>query len=131
MGRRNHFLLTSAILNGRDRFISDKMLLIFFKIDFILTFLSLFRIFIGKYDFLDERMADDVFFVEAVDGDAVDVVEDIQGVFEAGGSVAAEVCLGEVAGDDGFGLESKAGEEHFHLFDGGILCFVENDEGAV
>ena len=42
-----------------------------------------------------------------------------------------QVNLRDVAGDDGFGIEAEPREEHFHLFAGGVLGFVQNDEGIV
>ena len=42
-----------------------------------------------------------------------------------------EIDLGGIAGDDAFGFGSEAGEEHEHLLGGGVLAFVEDDEGAV
>lgn len=42
-----------------------------------------------------------------------------------------KIDLGGIASDDAFGFWSEAGEEHEHLFGGGVLSFVEDDKGAV
>jgi hypothetical protein len=76
-------------------------------------------------------VADDVAAVELDEGDAFDFAEDFAGLDESGLAVGGEVDLGEVAGDDRLGTEAEAGEEHEHLFGGGVLGFVEDDEGMV
>ena len=35
--------------------------------------------------------------------------------------VRGEIDLGDVAGNDGFGVGSQAGQKHLHLTDGGVL----------
>jgi len=42
-----------------------------------------------------------------------------------------KVDLGGVTRDDTFGFGSEAGEEHEHLFGGGVLTLVQDDKGAV
>ena len=42
-----------------------------------------------------------------------------------------KIDLGGIAGDDAFGFGSEAGEEHEHLFGGGVLSFIEDDKCAV
>ena len=76
-----------------------------------------------------ERVADDVGRGEAVGCDAGDAAESADGVGEAGFAVG-EVYLGVVSGDDDFGVGAEAGEEHFDLGGGGVLGFVQDDEGA-
>ena len=76
-------------------------------------------------------MADDVAGIEAHDGDAGDVFEAAGGLQQARQLVWRQVHLREVAGDDGAGAEAQAGQEHQHLLAGGVLGFVEDDEGAV
>ena len=39
--------------------------------------------------------------------------------------------MGDVAGDDRFGIEAQASERHLHLLAGGVLSFIEDDEGIV
>lgn len=91
----------------------------------------LFRSFVGFDDFLYKRMADNVFTGEGVEIQSFDVAQFFAGIFEAGFDVARQVDLADVAGDDGFGAEADAGQEHFHLFGRGVLGFVENDVCAV
>ena len=50
---------------------------------------------------------------------------------EHAAALAVEVDLGDVAGDDGLGVEADAREEHLHLFGRRVLRLVENDEGVV
>jgi len=42
-----------------------------------------------------------------------------------------KVDLRFVAGNDGFGTDPQSRQEHEHLFGGGVLCFIENDERVV
>ena len=42
-----------------------------------------------------------------------------------------QVNLCNVAGDDGFGADADARQEHFHLLRRRVLCFVKDDEGMV
>ena len=39
--------------------------------------------------------------------------------------VLGEVNLGDVAGNDGFGVGSQAGQKHLHLTDGGVLGLIQ------
>ena len=80
---------------------------------------------------MDEVVADDVDILEVAEADAFDAVEDVEGFEEAGLLGVGEIGLGEVAGDDGLGVVAKAGDEHLHLFHGGVLGFVHDDEGVV
>ena len=78
-----------------------------------------------------ESRADDVFFAELVDADAGNAAADFHGFDEAGFLSRGQVNLGDVAGDDGFGIETEARQKHLHLFAGGILRFIENYEGII
>ncbi len=88
-------------------------------------------VFIRLDDAPDEGMADDVAFAELDDGYAFDVAQGIHGLDEARGFIAWEVDLGDIAGDDGLGVVTQAGQEHEHLFHGTVLGFIEDDEGVV
>ncbi|MFM1944800.1 MAG: hypothetical protein RI897_3782 [Verrucomicrobiota bacterium] len=88
-------------------------------------------VFIRLDDALDEGVPDDVTFPELDDGHAFDIAQGVHGFDEAGGFVAWEVDLGDVAGDDGLGVIAEAGEEHEHLFHGTVLGFIEDDKGVV
>src|SRR5271156_4344155 len=80
---------------------------------------------------LDERVANDVAFIEMNHGDSLHVADDFDGFDQAGAAGVRQIPLSDDAGDDRFGVETQPGEEHFHLFAGGVLRFVEDDEGVV
>ena len=42
-----------------------------------------------------------------------------------------KIDLGQIAGDHHFGVKTLAREHHLHLFGGGVLGFVEDDEAVV
>ena len=85
---------------------------------------------VGADDALDELVADDVDVFEVAEANAFYAVEDVEGFEEAGLFGVGQVGLGEVAGDDGLGVVAEAGDEHLHLFHGGVLGFVHDDEGV-
>lgn len=86
---------------------------------------------VGLDDVLDEAVADDVGFVEFDEADAFDAVEGAVGVDETGVFSLFEIDLGRVAGDDHFAAFAEAGEEHEHLRGGGVLGFIEDDDGFI
>ena len=86
---------------------------------------------VGSHDALDEGVADDVALLEVAEVDALDAVEDVDGVQQSGLARVGQVDLGDVAGDDGLGAVAHAGKEHLHLLDGGVLGLVHDDEGVV
>jgi hypothetical protein len=86
---------------------------------------------VGPNDLTDEFVADDVGVLEVNEADALDGGEGLDGLDEARFAAMGEIDLGGIAGDDAFGFGSEAGEEHEHLFGGGVLAFVEDDESAV
>ena len=88
-------------------------------------------VFVGADNLTDEFVADDVGVLEVNEADAFDGGEGLDGLDEARFAAMGEIDLGGIAGDDAFGFGSEAGEEHEHLFGGGVLSFVEDDEGAV
>src|SRR5579859_541803 len=90
-----------------------------------------FVFFVGANDALDEVVANDVFFAELGAADAFDFAANFERFDEAAAFAGRQIDLRGVAGDDGFGVETEARQKHFHLFAGGVLRFVENDEGVV
>ena len=86
---------------------------------------------IGANDGLDEFVADDIAFVKVGEFDAIGGGEGGEGFDEARAFIGREIDLGGVSGDHGFGFGTEASEEHEHLFGGGILGFVEDDESVV
>lgn len=85
---------------------------------------------VGIDDGGHERVADDVDFLEFDHADAGHAVEGLDGFDEAGFFAVGQVDLGGVAGDDALGILAEAGQEHEHLLGGGVLGFVEDDEGV-
>ena len=73
-------------------------------------------------------MADDVGFVEVDKVDTFDTVKYALNINETGVVFIRQVNLGDVTGDDSLRSSSEAGEEHFHLGNGRILGFIEDDE---
>ena len=88
-------------------------------------------VFVGADNLTDEFVADDVGVLEVNEADALDGCEGLDRLDQARFAAMGEIDLGGIAGDDAFGFGSEAGEEHEHLFGGGVLSFVEDDEGAV
>ena len=76
-------------------------------------------------------MAHHVLLGQLADADALHALQDLHGVLQAAGLVPRQVDLGDVAGDDHFGAEAHAGQEHFHLFPAGVLGLVENDKAVI
>ena len=85
---------------------------------------------VGADDALHEVVADDVDVFEVTEVDAFDAVEDVESFEQAGLLGIGKIGLGEVAGDDGFGVVAEAGDEHLHLLGGGVLGLVHDDEGV-
>ena len=88
-------------------------------------------VFVGADNLTDEFVSDDVGVLEVNEADAFDRGEGLDGLDEARFAAMGKIDLGGIAGDDAFGFGSEAGEEHEHLFGGGVLAFVENNESAV
>src|SRR5215204_3865018 len=82
-------------------------------------------------DALHELVTDDVLMREADERDTVERAEDVLHLDEAGGLLAREVDLRDVARDDDLGAEAEAGQEHLHLLGARVLGLVEDDEGVV
>ncbi len=64
---------------------------------------------VGSHDALDEGVADDVALLEVAEVDALDAVEDVDGVQQAGLARVGQVDLGDVAGDDRLGVRCPCG----------------------
>ena len=86
---------------------------------------------VGFDDALDEGVADDVFFAEFDFAYAGDVGEHPKSLGQTGLHGAREVDLGGVAGDDHLGVHAQTRQEHLDLMDGGVLGFVEHNDGIV
>ena len=66
-----------------------------------------------------------------VERQAIDPLQHFQRVAQAGFGAARQVDLGDVTGNDRFRVKADTRQEHFHLFDGGVLALIENDERIV
>ena len=62
--------------------------------------------------------------------DALDAVEQLHRLREAGGLARRQVDLARIAGDDHAAVLAEPGEEHLHLHRGGVLRLVEDDGGV-
>ena len=62
---------------------------------------------------------------------SVDVSDHPEGLDEPAHPARREVVLGDVSGHHGARPVAHAGQEHLHLFRGGVLGLVENDESVV
>ncbi|MNI32848.1 hypothetical protein D3C73_867710 [compost metagenome] len=76
-------------------------------------------------------MADHVAGVEEGEADALHIAQYVDRIAQAGLHVLGQVGLGQITGDHGGGAEAQAGQEHLHLFDGGVLRFVQDHERIV
>src|SRR5437879_5944118 len=76
-------------------------------------------------------MADDVVALERAERDSPHVSEDFLRRDHAALLPAREVDLSDITGHHRLRAEADAREEHFHLFGGGVLGFIENDERMV
>ena len=63
--------------------------------------------------------------------DAFDVLEHLGDMRQARTRPARQIDLGDVASDHGGRAKTDAREEHFHLFQRGVLRLVQNDKAVV
>ena len=85
---------------------------------------------VGLDDAGHQRVTHHVAGLEAVEGDALDVLQHALGLHQTALAGRGQVDLGDVAGDDRLGAEADAGEEHLHLLGRGVLGLVQDDEGV-
>ena len=90
-----------------------------------------FFVFVCIYNIFYQAMTDDIARIEFDNTYAFDVFQQSYRMDKAGHVFFREVYLTRISGYDAFGIYSHTGKEHFHLVVGGILSFVENDEGIV
>ncbi len=86
---------------------------------------------VGFDDALNKGVANHVAAGQVTDAKIGDILKNVLGFGESGFGGIGQVNLGGVAGDNAFGFVAEAGEEHEHLLAGGVLSFVEDDEGVV
>ena len=58
-------------------------------------------------------------------------LQNVAHLLQTGCGTTGQVNLGDVTGNDHFRTEAQAGKEHLHLFGGGVLRLVEDDERIV
>src|SRR3954447_9092831 len=86
---------------------------------------------VGVDDVAHEPVPDDVRTGEGGEVHVLDVAQDLAHDPQAALRPAGQVDLGDVTGDDDPRPESQPGEEHLHLFGGGVLRLVEDHERIV
>ena len=55
----------------------------------------------------------------------------LHGFDEAGSFVTRQIDLRGIPRDDAFRIDAEPGQKHEHLLGGGVLRFIEDDEGVV
>src|SRR5229473_4485023 len=83
---------------------------------------------IGSHDLCHQLVAYDVLVGEYHAADAVDVRKQANRLGKAGGLATRQVDLAGIAGDDHAAVLAQPGQEHLHLYRGGVLCLVKNDD---
>ena len=76
-------------------------------------------------------MADDIGLGQSDHSDALDAADPFHSVVQAAGTSGREVVLRGISGDHDPGIAAHPGQEHFHLGDGRVLAFIQNDHGVV
>ncbi len=69
--------------------------------------------------------------MEEVEADLIDFRQHFNRMAQARFGAARQVNLRDVAGNDRLRVKADTGQEHFHLFNGRVLAFVENDKRIV
>src|SRR5690606_29360053 len=96
-----------------------------------LLLLTLVEAVVGFHDALDQGVAHHVLGFEVGEADAFHVLEHVHHMGQARAGAPGQVDLGDVTGDHRSGAEADPGQEHLHLFQGGVLALVEDDEAVV
>ncbi len=76
-------------------------------------------------------MAHHVGAAQVDDGNSADAAQHAFGVDQTAQLAAGQVDLADVAGHHRLGAKADAGEKHLHLFDRGVLRFIQNHKGVV
>src|SRR5437899_3105854 len=95
----------------------------------VMAFAAMFLI--SADDALDERMTDHVAAGKLDDGNAVHISQSVMGLDQPGMFMRRQVDLRLITRHDGFRTVAQAGKEHEHLFDCGVLRFVQDDKRVV
>ena len=101
----------------------------------LVTFTQGFLLFIvylvGLHDLLYQRVTYHVLGGELADLNPFDSLHNLQCDIQSAGGTGGQILLTGVSCNDRLGTKADTGEEHFHLGCGGILRFVQDDEGIV
>ena len=87
--------------------------------------------FIGVHDVPHQPVPHHVVAGQPGEVHVIQAFEDILHDPQAAGLAGRQVHLGDVAGHDDLGGEAEPGQEHLHLFRGGVLRLVQDDERVV
>src|SRR5205814_2479977 len=82
-------------------------------------------------DPLNERVADDIVFVQVDKSNSIDVAQAVGGVGQAAARLLGQIDLRDVAGDDDLRALAHARQEHHHLRHRRVLALVEDDDRLV
>src|SRR4051794_34755654 len=86
--------------------------------------------FVSLYDHLHELVPDDVLVGKINKVYAFKISENIFGFFQSAPLAAGKIDLRRVAGHYSLRAKADASQEHLHLFAGGVLGFVQDDESV-
>ena len=89
--------------------------------------LQVFVLFVALDDLGDQMVAHHIFLVHEDEINARDFPQNAMCLDQTGLLVLGQVYLGNVAGDEEFGVLAHAGEEHLELCSGGVLRLVKDD----
>ncbi len=93
--------------------------------------IAIFKGLIGLDNPLDQRMPHNVSGGEVRKGQAFDAIQHPHHMFEPGLGSRRQIHLRHITGDHHGRAKPDPGQEHFHLLNGCILTFVQNNEGIV
>ena len=85
---------------------------------------------VGTDDVLHQLVAHHIPVGEFADGDVVHLPQDTGGDDQTAFLLVRQVDLGGVSGNDHPAALAQTGEEHLHLFTGGVLRLVQDDKGG-
>ncbi len=80
-------------------------------------------------DRLDQPVADDIGFVEKLEGYSFDLVQGLDGLDKPAALVARQVDLGAITSDNALRIMTEPSQKHKHLLGSRILCFIQNNKG--
>lgn len=87
-------------------------------------------LFVGINNVLHYPVTNHVLGAKLNEPHALDPLKDPLGPHQSAPS-PRDVDLGDISSDDNLGVEPNSGQEHLHLFWGGVLSLVQDDEAVV